>query len=53
MVSDTTVARNLDDLGYLVQDDVRFLLHRGYFAGPEGPESLTTSPSGVLMSPAN
>ncbi len=28
--------------------DVRFLLHRGCFAGPEGLESLTASPTGVL-----
>ncbi len=28
--------------------DVRFLLHRGGFAGPKGLESLTVSPTGVL-----
>ncbi|MGY5857785.1 MAG: hypothetical protein RTU63_00330 [Candidatus Thorarchaeota archaeon] len=27
--------------------DVRFLLHRGGFAGPKGLESLTASPTGV------
>jgi len=28
--------------------EVRFLLHRGCFAGPNGLESLTASPTGVL-----
>ena len=28
--------------------DVRFLIHRGCFAGPEGLESLTAAPTGVL-----
>ena len=28
--------------------DVRFLIHRGCFADPEGLESLTVSPTGVL-----
>jgi len=27
--------------------DVRFLIHRGCFVGPEGLESLTASPTGV------